>query len=115
MKPELQQSERKLPGLDPTATRRAQEIRTGRNVALTVTAVFTAVSAVLAASNTECEKEEKPEQPVDCQSIVDCIDHLIQMPNGAFELEPPADETYVDSDGCAALTPEEQEQSPFCN
>lgn len=107
MKPEL-------PGLDRMATRRAQEIRTGRNVALTVAAVFAAISAVMVTSNSGCEREEKPEQRVDCQGVVDCIDHLIQMPNGAFKLEPPA-ETYVDPDGCAALTPEEQDQSPFCN
>lgn len=111
MKPE---SEKKLPGLDRTAGRHAREARTGRNMALIVAAVFTAISAVMVTSNSGCEEKEKPEQRVNCQGVVDCIDHLIQMPNGAFKLEPPA-ETYVDPDGCAALTPEEQAKSPFCN
>lgn len=110
MKPESP----KLPGLDRTNIRRAREARTSRNIALTVAAVFAAVSAVIVASNSGSEAEEKPEQRVDCQGVVDCIDHYISMPNGMFKLEPPA-ETYVDPDGCAALTPEEQEQSPFCN
>lgn len=104
MKPEL-------PGLDRTSTRCAREARTGRNVALTVAAVFAAISAVMVASNTGCEGEL--EQRVDCQGVPECIDRFERDSTGRVVFNPPA-EFNQPFDQCGLLTAEQAAQTPEC-
>ncbi|MBI4995054.1 hypothetical protein HZC21_05465 [Candidatus Peregrinibacteria bacterium] len=112
----MENQEGKLPGLDQGSTRRAREARTGKRVALLAAAVFAAAGAVVAASNNGCEgKENVKTAAVDCKGVPDCLDRFEAQRDGTFKFVPLPEFSSGDPDGCAALTPEEQAQSPFCN